>query len=180
MFQNIVLPDNLIPLSENIVNQIMMDNYSFLCMYEEPRFFKQFVDHFFKSHEIEFKKMYDTVLLEYNPIENYDRVEDGTSENWGKDDYTNTNSGKDVTTNTISAMNSSEFQNDTKSQLELGTSMTHGDKYDNNNKYHSRTHGNIGVTTSQQMIEQERRVAEFNILQYISDKFGHELMIRVC
>ena len=35
----------------------------------------------------------------------------------------------------------------------------------------ARISGNIGVTTTQQMIKEEREVSEFNIYSYIADRF---------
>lgn len=183
MFGNIELGDKIQSLKEDIVNQIMIDNFSYLCAYEEPMFFTQTVKHFFRSHKVEFEKLYETTLLEYNPIENYDRHEESKDvySDTITGGYTDTNSGTDTTENEISADNESGYQNDNKSTTTLGTSVTRNNnsRMGHDDKYTSHIHGNIGVTTSQQMIEAERRVVEFNILQYISEKFGHELMIRV-
>lgn len=43
----------------------------------------------------------------------------------------------------------------------------------------SKVHGNIGVTTSQQMIEQEREVAKFNLYELIAEEFKCEFCILV-
>lgn len=40
-------------------------------------------------------------------------------------------------------------------------------------------YGNIGVTTSQQMIEEERKVVEFNIYDYITDEFKSRFCLLV-
>ena len=42
-----------------------------------------------------------------------------------------------------------------------------------------RTHGNIGVTTSQQMIEQERQISEYNIIDYIINSFKKRFCLLV-
>lgn len=42
-----------------------------------------------------------------------------------------------------------------------------------------RNYGNIGVTSTQQLIEQERQISEFDIVQYIVDDFKSELCILV-
>lgn len=41
----------------------------------------------------------------------------------------------------------------------------------NDNEHWARAHGNIGVTTTQQMIEQEREIAQFSVYNYIIDSF---------
>lgn len=43
----------------------------------------------------------------------------------------------------------------------------------------SRIHGNIGVTTSQQMLESEFKIARFNLYQQINDLFADNLLITV-
>lgn len=50
----------------------------------------------------------------------------------------------------------------------------------NNSGSHSgHMHGNIGVTTSQEMINQERDVVQFNIIDYIIDSFKRRFCLLV-
>lgn len=58
-------------------------------------------------------------------------------------------------------------------QADTGTS-TSGER-----KRTSRTHGNIGVTTSQQMLESELKIAQFNLYNEISRRYMLELTIPV-
>ena len=39
--------------------------------------------------------------------------------------------------------------------------------------------GNIGVTTTQQMIKEERDISDFNIYGYIADSFKNEFCVLV-
>lgn len=55
---------------------------------------------------------------------------------------------------------------------------TEGEK-DTINKHTGRIHGNVGVTTSQQMLQSELDVARFNIIQEITNLFMAELCIMV-
>lgn len=50
---------------------------------------------------------------------------------------------------------------------------------DDKSAHTGRIHGNIGVTTTQQMIEEERRIAEFNLIDYIADEFIEHFCILV-
>ena len=45
--------------------------------------------------------------------------------------------------------------------------------------HNGRVHGNIGVTTSQQMLQSEIDVARFNIVQQITDLFLQEFCIMI-
>jgi hypothetical protein len=47
------------------------------------------------------------------------------------------------------------------------------------NTHNARMYGNIGVTTTQQMIEQERGVVKFNIVDYIIDSFKGRFCILI-
>lgn len=116
---------------------------------------------------------------------------------------TDTHSGTDTTTNSISAENQSGWSNDTKSDLAHGESIatihghtindTHGhtitDTYQNRsdtteygkiNTRESDIHGNIGVTTNQQMIEQELELLRhFDIYRYIAELFEADNMLLI-
>ena len=50
---------------------------------------------------------------------------------------------------------------------------------DEDSKHIGRTHGNIGVTTSQQMLESELQIAEWNIYEHITDIFLSEYVIPI-
>lgn len=102
-------------------------------------------------------------------------------------DYSENNSGynsnnhSDVAYDTNSLkQTTSDYANN--SSMTTGTTKTHesensentenrGMDRDDKNDHTGRMHGNIGVTTTQQMIEEERRVAEFNLIDYIADSF---------
>lgn len=134
--------------------------------YSDPRLFKRMSDSWFQKHYVEFGKQWDLLQIDYNPIENYDRYED--SEGSGHDNGSFNSTGE----NKISAMNSSSYQPDTEV-------VNGGDNsVDRSNKFSSHIHGNIGVTTNQQMIEAERRLLEFNIYEYIAERYEEEFFIR--
>lgn len=107
---------------------------------------------------------------------------------------------KDETTNLVSAFNATTFQNDTKSE----DTITHGKKTDDDftygkitdndvtygkkvtseengsSKYTEHTHGNIGVTTNQQMIEAELELLRhFDVYDWIASKLESELFLQI-
>lgn len=69
------------------------------------------------------------------------------------------------------------------------TGNTHGDtdtdtmrESDNHINFHAekmRARGNIGVTTTQQMIEQQRKIVEFDMYKYIIDDFKQQFCLMV-
>lgn len=161
------------------------------------------------------ERLYKTTLLEYNPIENYDRMEEWTeAEDMKKNteaDATGTSKTDTDGTSTresntdgvindqkyVSAYNEVEFtpterDNNTQNeknnseQKDVGTvsvktsAENTTDETGNRNLLRKgRAHGNIGVTTSQQMIEAERDVALYNIIDVIINSFKNRFCLQV-
>ena len=81
--------------------------------------------------------------------------------------------GQEITTET--EYGRKDTQND---DITYGKKTTTDDDLDHNEEYTGRTHGNIGVTTNQQMIEQELDLlAKFNIYSWIAKQFCADLML---
>lgn len=160
-------------------------------------------------------KLYKTTLLEYNPIENYDRKEKWTEdENTTKNldseatgnsntetsstskthDETETNNG---TSKYVSAYNETEFTPTEKTMgnaqtIEDGSSTTDsnvnvkskdGLVSDETGKRlldrEGKISGNTGFYTKQKMIEQERSIAEYNIIDVIINSFKKRFCLLV-
>lgn len=161
------------------------------------------------------QKLYNTTVLKYNPIENYDR-----KERWTEDENTkrNTDSESTGTSNTessgtskqnrenevnhgtnhyTSAYNETDFTpigRDDDSQQELGTtkqddegnvkvSAKSGNVTGETGKRlldrTGETSGNTGFYTKQKMIEQERQIAEYNIIDVIISSFKNRFCLQV-
>lgn len=70
----------------------------------------------------------------------------------------------------------------TQKHVENGhkNTINDGDKSGNSSSTHTgRIHGNIGVTTTQQMIQSELELAKFNIYETIADSFVQEFCLMV-
>lgn len=133
--------------------------------------FKVFSDNFFARYATNITKLQDTLELQYNPIENTDKFQN--------DSRTTTDvnaSDANVTgENKVSAYNSNEYQPNSNDQSTSkgSSSNTHTDVFT------TRVHGNIGVTTSQQMIESERDVVQFSVIDWIANKYAYEFMLGI-
>lgn len=129
------------------------------------------------------EKLYQTTQLEYNPIHNYDRTEEWTDDTTRTPDLNThgVNSGTDVTQTEVSAFDSNAFTPREKTTVQPG-SVTDVQTSGTEKTIVTRTgkaSGNIGVTTTQQMIEAERNVVKFNIYDYIIDEFKHRFCLLV-
>lgn len=161
------------------------------------------------------EKQLATVTAEYNPIHNYDRMEEWndtrtdnlkeetTVANDGKDKmlagqtHTTTQSPGQVDTLSRTAFNTttmapaeSRTVSGTNTQAVVGSgndTVEYGkivDAEKNNtgtqkNVRTGRAYGNIGVTTTQQMLEAERDIAKYTIYNQIVEDFKAEFCILV-
>ena len=141
------------------------------------------------TNKYRYDKLYNTTVLEYSPIENYDRTESTTTEKTNT--MTHGDQSETVETSTGAQTNTTEGQNkispfDTSNLINTdGSDITdttgarndsstlarnsYNDTDNGNETITSRTHGNIGVTTSQQMLMSERDVANFSLIKIIAN-----------
>lgn len=145
-----------------------------------------------KSHKYEYDKLVDTLSLQYNPIENYSMTEKGTDTR--TPNITQTNKG--VNTNTVGVDTSittgkttfdksDSFINDTKTTntgtntdtQDINTTVTTAGTEKTVHEF-TRS-GNIGVTTSQQMIESERQLAMFSVVDLFVKAIADIILIGV-
>lgn len=145
-----------------------------------------------KSHKYEYDKLVDTLSLEYNPIENYSMIEKGTDTR--TPNITQTNKGVNtntvgidtsITTGKTTFDKSNSFINDTKTTnagtntdtQDINTTVTTAG---NEKTVHEFTRsGNIGVTTAQQMIESERQLAMFSVVDLFAKATADIILIGV-
>ena len=149
--------------------------------------------------------------IEYNPLENYDRIEHWTEKvedigqeinasNRSANEVNETSSVEDTTgdnntTNTVSAYDSSNYEPKEKSENDNsshttgvntseGTSNESANGQTDNTYNHDLTHdgrisGNIGVLTSQKMLEEQLKIREWNVYTHICDIFKKEMLITI-
>jgi len=116
---------------------------------------------------------------EYNPLHNYDRYEEYTdNENAsGHDIASGTSTSTDKTSNTENkaAYDSGTFQPHAQSVIDgLTTNTTNNDATATNSrelKHTAHLYGNIGVTTSAQMLSESRNVERWALYENIAGLF---------
>lgn len=82
------------------------------------------------------------------------------------------------------ASDTRDSRTDRHTQSQQSNSMTVGGRHDSDSLTHGHhiereltRHGNIGVTTTQQMIEQERRIASMNLCRIVANDIIHAICI---
>lgn len=133
--------------------------------------FKMFSDNFFKKHALTITELMDTLEYEYNPIDNYNRVEETTNTQEGEA----TSNGNSTAVGKVSAYDSFEMLDNNEQSNTSGATSTSNNTVTNV----STIKGNIGVMSTQQMIEQQRKTVQFNVIEWITDKYSMELFLSV-
>ena len=198
IFDSLTLPEGL--NKTTAVEEIVMECAELECLYPSVPFFKRAVGIWSATMQSSFARVWSAVNLEYNPIENYDRQEDetttGTRQHSGQDVTTGSNSDTRTVSDSGSVQNkiagfdaSALVDHDSGTSSRSGTDsttgtdrteLTHGEKIADAGTRTSRIHGNIGVTTSQQMLESELDlVPRLNFYRYLAEEFKRRFCILV-
>lgn len=193
IFDDMYIPEGMD--KELLINSITTELAEMSVLYSNPIVLKPLISVWSHKEKYNWDKLIATTKFNYNPIDNFDRTETETisgrkstsasgsqnattenallvsSDNVHKQAGYNTNTMFDTESDVGSVNNTGTVTNNI-------TSNSNSDDTDNSERtLHSR--GNIGVTTTQQMIEQERKIAEFNIYDYIVQSFKNRFCLMV-
>lgn len=197
LFKNMSLPDGIV--KDTLVNTILMRGGEFELLYSNPVFMQTSIDIWSKKWFWTFDKWIKAINIEYSPLENYDRREDWTDSSTGHRENstevegtttdTSSNTSSSASENKVSAFDSDTYEpsdNNTSSAQSANNSTTNlnstndGTEDSTSSSTHTgRLHGNIGVTTSQQMLQSELDIARFNLYDQIADIFLQEYVLPV-
>ena len=111
------------------------------------------------------ERMATALFEDYNPLHNFDRYEDST------DDESTNSSGSANSVNTVNGYNGDAEHDRQKTD---GKSETKRD-----NKHNAHLYGNIGVTTSAQMLEGELEIRKQDLISIIVREFKENFCIMV-
>lgn len=127
-----------------------------------------------KAHAWE--RALDAINAEYNPIHNYDRTETASDTESGSSGHSGEISS--TTTEKTAAFNAATYAN--KDQITNDQESEASATYGKSVGHTSRITGNIGVTTSQQMVSAELELTErLDIYQIITRDFKREFTLMV-
>ena len=146
---------------------------SFCVLYPDPHYFQLMNGAWWDRWKGAFEKWFEAASLEYNPIENYDRIENWTDT--GESGSEISSSG--TTEGQVSAFDSSSYSPHDKEINSSGSEASAS----NTDEHEGRIHGNIGVLTSQAMLQSEYELQQKwgNLYNHIADVFISEMLISV-
>lgn len=201
LFEFLSLPTGL--NKQTLTDNILLQGGEFEVLYSDPMSLKTSIGIWSDREAATFKRWVDALAIDYAPLENYDRHEDwtdtldsdGTSRTTGTNDTTTTTNedivGQSTVQTDVSAYDSSGYQpkekvttnsrtdDDTTQVIDNDTTESNTSTLDNTGIHTGRVHGNIGVTTSQQMLQAELDLGYWNIYSRITDMFLEEFCIMI-
>lgn len=173
--------------ADQVRDNILLQSSDFEVLYPDPDFVKAAVKRWADKWYFTFEKWVKALAIDYDPLNNYDRYEE--YEDTGKETRADSGSSSGTTASggttqhDISAYDSATMREDTKDTTSASgsdsTKSSSNGSTDTSLKHKAHLYGNIGVTTSQQMLEAELQVARFNLVDQITDCFLNEFCIRV-
>ena len=201
LFDGLVLPDGIDP--DTLKSNIFMQGGAFEVLYSNPDIMRNMITSWGQKWYRTFEKWIKALNIEYEPLDNYNRHEEWDDEGTGeRENKTTAESSRsigteseeehaDTTENTRSAFDSESYQPHDKSETSgsssgstdttdsMEGSGTLEEKTGNKSSHKGHLWGNIGVTTSQQMLQSELDIAAWNIYEHITDLFIKEFCIPI-
>jgi hypothetical protein len=167
-------------ISRDTMNTVIIDELGATKpITTDPEMFKILLDTFFKKYNLNIQKLVDTMYLEYNPLDtkNVTEVEHrfSTGDIDNTDKYDTTSGQEDK----VSAYDTSVYQPKGKTD---GTTHHEGETtsdIESTVDTDKTIRGKDGQDSFQTLIEQERKLAEFNIFNWITKQMRKELFLMV-
>ena len=164
---------------ETLNRVIIKDLGSMRPITTDPNLYKILLDTFFDKYSLNIKRLLDTMYLEYNPLNTKDLTENEQRHSGGKIRNTDGYGTKTSSEGKVSAYDSIEYQPKETTTGET-THNGHTDSDITSNVKTERTiHGKDGADSYQKLVEQERKVGEFNIFNWIVKQMRRELFLLV-
>jgi hypothetical protein len=145
----------------------------------DPDLFKILLDTFFKKYSLNITRLVDTMYLEYNPLFNKDLVEGEHRHSVGDIDNTDSYTTGNEAEGKISAYDATTYQPkefNTSDTTHNGETTSDIESTVDTDKY---IKGKDGPESFQSLVEQERRLIEFNIFNWIIKQMRKELFLLV-
>ena len=140
---------------DDVINNILLQCAELEVVYPSPQMMKFAIGVWSASNQDAWNKLYASQLMKYNPIWNVDA------------DIKINRGGDSANTEKVSGYNSEAWSNSNKNETEYGELVT------------ERRTGNIGVTATQDLLKKEREIADFSIIEFITQSFKERFCLLV-
>ena len=205
LFNDLNVPEGMD--KNNVIYNILFECAELSLLYTDPAFMKRAIKQWSDKEQNVWNKLFATENFDYNPIWNVDGtvtetetinrdrtndIDRSSSSDETARDVTSDDTDQ-TTTDSVTGYNSTSWQDHTKSVIDSDRDITtnstrnisgtdnvdEAESEDVERNLETRRTGNIGVTTTQQMIREERDVALFNTIEFITNSFKKRFCVMV-
>lgn len=202
LFDDLSLPDGID--KQTFIENLLLRSGEFQLLYPDGDFMKSAIVAWGRKWFPTFTRWVSALAIEYDPLENYDRREEwqdtvnakttGSSSGSTSGSASGSTGGTtgSTTTNSVSAYDGgtaytpkdqtvlSGTDSSTSSSTSSSTNSSSNSSQENRGaKHEGRTHGNIGVTTSQQMLISELDLGYWNLYERMIGLFLTEFVLPI-
>lgn len=186
-FNNHLFDDMYIPESldrDTVVASIIMETEGLEALYVDVPFMMNAIKYWSITMRHKWDKLSASMNFDYNPIWNKDgvRMHTETEDKSSERDETVADSTASTSNNFGAGFNTtSGLTNRERDTVQNSGQVKTDDDLKESTKRESKDveQGNIGVTSTQQLIKEEREVADINIYSIIAKDFKHKFCIQV-
>ena len=167
IFNDLELPEDVD--RQTIIDKICYDNAELSLLYTDPAAVKLLIKNWSTTQVENWARIAEALAAEYSPIENYDRYETFTDTGSSSTQQSTGTTRKVAGWNNDSALTPSE-----------GVDSSGSGSASNTNTRTGHLHGNIGVTTAQQMVTEEVKLrSSITLAEVISKSFKNNFCIQI-
>lgn len=188
---------------DDVINNILLQCAELEVVYPSVQMMKFAIGVWSASNSRTWDKLYKSMYLEYNPVWNVDATETETETNARDISRQHTGSNNETVnlsdaetvnltdTESVQGFNSNQWS-EAKKNVKTGTdtilhtgtdntSITNNETVNDDNErvLSKRRTGNIGVTATQDLIAKEREIADFSIIEYITQSFKERFCLMI-
>lgn len=160
---------------DNLLTLLVARLAELSVVYPDPEMMKDYIRVWSATRFYTWLHLYETMLYKYNPIWNKDGSFTETRNLQRADQATSSGSGTMM--HDVTGFDANGYSPDTQDRTQQSSSATgSGTEAETITRTEA---GNIGVTMTQEMIQREREIVEFNLYDYIIQDFKKEFCIMV-
>lgn len=152
---------------QTLVDNLLMECAELEILYPDADFMREAIGAWSSVEVDKWEELEKTLHYDYDPISNYDRREEWTDNSEGSSTATSTATGKQAGYNSQELVTSDGSESGGSSS---GTSKS---------THVGKVSGNIGVTTTQKMIEEQREIVNYCVYDVIIDSFQRRFCLLV-
>lgn len=178
LFDDLVIPENMD--SDLLINNLVTELAELELIYSDFNFMKFMIGVWSRKELPTWERVYKASTKIYDPIENYDRIEEW-HDNLNSNSAVNSSmNGNGSTQHDVAGFNATALVNASKDTNTDSNTGFSSDTSASTGSHTGRVHGNIGVTTSQQMLQSELDIApKLNPYDFIINSFKNRFCLQV-